>query len=347
MPDVSKIDFRTRLNTAVNGQASPRPNRENQSPAPVIDATAAASGASAPTLVAANSPSQPPSQQTASGITRSAQSGSQGAPPTRDVPAKKQPQEKTIQKSSAPKPQPLTEGKKEAPSTKREKKSPGPKRATVSADDEADSQRPAPRGPPTQYRLQVRLFDGGSVRSSFTPTQTIDKDVRPWLDEKMGDDNRPYNLKHILTPLPSRTLSVAEESQTLQDLGLGSTANLVMVPVQTYTEAYASTGSLPVRGASAIYNIVSSVARTTTGLVGSLVGYGSNTSAGETPPTPAPAETSQRLRPSGPNIRTLGDRQDQDNSQLYNGNQVCIYPDLTGFEHADFELAQLRAPGPE
>jgi UBX domain. len=59
-----------------------------------------------------------------------------------------------------------------------------------------------PRGPPTEYRLQVRLFDGSSVRSSFTPTQSIRNDVRAWLDQKMEDDNRPYNLKHILTPLP-------------------------------------------------------------------------------------------------------------------------------------------------
>lgn len=183
-----------------------------------------------------------------------------------------------------------------------------------------------PRGPPTEYRLQVRLFDGSSVRSSFTPTQSIRNDVRAWLDQKMEGDNRPYNLKHILTPLPSETLSVTQESQTLRDLGLGSTANLVMVPVSAYTEAYSAADSLPVRGISTIYNLASSAASTATGLVGSFLGYGSTAPAsGASTPSPSPATgNSQRPRTTGPNIRTLRDQQDgRGNSQLYNGNQVC------------------------
>jgi hypothetical protein len=190
--------------------------------------------------------------------------------------------------------------------------------------EEPRPQPPIPRGPPSQYRLQVRLFDGRSIRSSFTPTQTIRGDVRPWLDEHMEDDHRPYNLKHILTPLPNRTLSVAEESQTLRDLSLGSTANLVMVPVQTYTTAYAAAGSLPARGISAVYNVVSGVASTATGIVGSMLGYGSSAPADESQSaTPPPGENAQRPRPSGPNIRTLRDQQNERGvSQFYNGNQV-------------------------
>jgi hypothetical protein len=183
-----------------------------------------------------------------------------------------------------------------------------------------------PRGPPTEYRLQVRLFDGSSVRSSFTPTQNIRNDVRAWLDQKMEGDNRPYNLKHILTPLPSETLSATQESQTLRDLGLGSTANLVMVPVATYTEAYSAAGSLPVRGISAIYNLASSAASAATGLVGSFLGYGSTAPTSDTAASSAsPATgTSQRPRTTGPNIRTLRDQQDgRGNNQFYNGNQVC------------------------
>lgn len=193
----------------------------------------------------------------------------------------------------------------------------------------SERQEPKPivsRGPPTEYRLQVRLFDGSSVRSSFTPTQSIRNDVRAWLDQKMEGDNRPYNLKHILTPLPSETLSVAQESQTLRDLGLGSTANLVMVPVSTYTEAYSAAGSLPVRGISAVYNLASSAASTATGLVGSFLGYGSTAPASDATTSSASPATgnSQRPRTTGPNIRTLRDQQDgRGNNQLYNGNQVC------------------------
>lgn len=148
----------------------------------------------------------------------------------------------------------------------------------------------------------------------------------------MTDDKRPYNLKHVLTPLPSRTLSVAEESQALQDLGLGSTANLVMIPVASYTEAYtaAAANSLPVRGISAVYNgvynAVSSVASSATSLLGSFIGYGSSapeSSAQAPPPSPPPPETTRRRRTSGINIRTLHDQRDErDDSQFYNGNQV-------------------------
>jgi hypothetical protein len=146
----------------------------------------------------------------------------------------------------------------------------------------------------------------------------------------MADDNRPYNLKHILTPLPSRTISVSEESKTLEDLGIGPTANLVMVPVSTYTDAYAAAGSsLPVRGISAVYNVVSSAAGVATGLVGSIFGYGatapeSNEAESSVPPSGSPPSTgtSQRPRP-GPTIRTLRDQEDErGNNQLYNGNQV-------------------------
>lgn len=198
-------------------------------------------------------------------------------------------------------------------------------KATSLTDEAPKSKPPVPQGPPNQYRLQVRLFDGRSVRSSFSPTQTIRGDVRPWLDQQTVDDHRPYNLKHILTPLPSRTLSVTEESQTLQDLGLGSTANLVMVPVQSYTEAYSAAGSLPVRAISGFYNAVSSAAGTATELVGSFFGYGAGTPANEPTSSPPPStENARRPRPPGPNIRTLRDQQNgRGDSQLYNGNQVC------------------------
>lgn len=220
--------------------------------------------------------------------------------------------------------------------------------AYIATPSQRQEPKPAvPRGPPTQYRLQVRLFDGSSVRSSFAPTQSIRDDVRPWLDQKMEGDNRPYNLKHILTPLPSETLSIAQESQNLRDLALGSTATLVMVPVSTYTEAYSTAGSLPVRGISAIYNLASSAASTATGLVGSFLGYGPTTPATDaTPSSVSPATgSSQRSRPTGPNIRTLRDQQDgRGDSQLYNGNQVRVdyryYLSEYGF--ADIAISQLN-----
>lgn len=194
--------------------------------------------------------------------------------------------------------------------------------------------------PPKQYRLQVRLFDGSSVRSSFSPTQTIRGDVRPWLNEQLPEKSRPYNLKHILAPLPNRTLSVTEEEQTLQDLNLGPTANLVMIPINSYTEAYAaSSSSLPVRGAYAVYDLVSSAVGNVTKLVGSFLGYGQTTSTAQSEDAYVTASGSgsssqpddrvrRAVRPAasrGSNVRTLRDhRGERDDSQFYNGNQVCF-----------------------
>ncbi|KAL2853903.1 hypothetical protein BJY01DRAFT_206103 [Aspergillus pseudoustus] len=192
------------------------------------------------------------------------------------------------------------------------------------------SSRPAPApGPPMQYRLQVRLFDGRSVRSTFSPSHTIRKDVRPWLDRQM-EERRPYNLKHILTPLPNQTLTIGEEDRTLREIITGSTATFVMVPIKSYTEAYSDSGSLPVRAVSSVYGIISSVVGTATGYVGSWLGYGQTQAAQPQSETTQPAESpspneNPRRRPFGPNIRTLRDQLDgQDRSEFYNGNQVRL-----------------------
>ncbi|OJD16894.1 hypothetical protein AJ78_02992 [Emergomyces pasteurianus Ep9510] len=197
-------------------------------------------------------------------------------------------------------------------------------------------QRPQPKARPNQFRLQIRLFDGSSVRSSFSPTQTIQNDVRPWLDSQRSNIDAPYNLKQILTPLPSRTISVAEEDRTLEELGLGPTANLVMVPVRTYTEAYASVGaSLPIRALYAGYGLVTGTAGAVAGAIGSILGM-SQGSATNTEPAAsesqsvaeAPSGVSLRGGRNGrSNVRTLHDSDDDDREarQFYNGNQVWIY----------------------
>lgn len=334
MPDISKDAFQSRLGAAVKGQKPSEPVQQSQSSPPAV--------APVPNITQTRYPTYPSPQaaRVASSSTQpkpreennsAGESATNNAQPKKTVPAKPQPpkaeQKKAIAKQEKAEKAPL-KPKQTIPS----------KKATPSSE-ERKPQPPVPRGPPSQYRLQVRLFDGSSVRSSFSPTQTIRSDVRPWLDGQMGTEQRPYNLKHILTPLPSRTLSVSEESQSLQDLGLGSTANLVMVPVSSYTDAYSAAGSsLPVRGISAVYNVVSSVASTATGLVGSLIGYGPTAPAANgsgSPPasTSASSENTQRPRNTGLNIRTLRDQQnDRKGSQFYNGNQVCYFNRLAHSE---------------
>ncbi|PGH09521.1 hypothetical protein GX51_00626 [Blastomyces parvus] len=197
-------------------------------------------------------------------------------------------------------------------------------------------QRSPPKPKPNQFRLQIRLFDGSSVRSSFSPTQTIQDDVRPWLDSQRSDGDTPYNLKQILTPLPNRAISDAEEDQTLEELGLGPTANLVMVPVRTYTEAYASAGaSLPVRGLYAGYNLVTGTVGAVAGAIGSILGISQGqatnpepTATESSPAAEAPNRANLRGGRNGrSNVRTLYDGdEDGEGRQFYNGNQLNFEP---------------------
>lgn len=178
------------------------------------------------------------------------------------------------------------------------------------------------------------------MRNSFGPDATIQDDVRPWIDNQRIDGDAPYTLKHILTPLPNKTITDLEENQTLRDLRIGPTANLVMVPIQTYTDAYTSPGSsLPVRVVSAGYNLTTGTVGAVAGVVGSFLGLGRTQSpeadsSSSTSPSPPPDTTStenptsgNRLgsrRPGSNNVRTLHDSDpDRDNQEFYNGNQVC------------------------
>lgn len=212
--------------------------------------------------------------------------------------------------------------------------------ATAAATPESSLSRSKPT---QQCRLQVRLFDGSSVRTSFPPTATIHANVRPWLDAHRSDGNSPYTLKHILTPLPNHTISDAEEERTLEDLSLGPTANLIMVPVPSYIDAYASSSSvasLPFRAASAGYGLMSGVVGAVAGTVGSFLGYGAQQQpAGNNPVDVTTAQQASGPTRSGPssrgggiNIRTLYDQRDgRDDRQFYNGNQVFT-PSCAGTE---------------
>ncbi|KAJ5692179.1 hypothetical protein N7462_001602 [Penicillium macrosclerotiorum] len=336
LPGISKEDFKARLVAAINGQGPSvsASTRQSQNSTASINNTV--------TPVAPNTaiPASPP---TSSQPSPSTSVLSSSTPPIQSnhtsledrVVHKKTPKPASSKsqpsKENQKKPSPLPGAKEKTVHVPPKAPNPIASKDPAPTVEEPKPQSPIPRGPPSHYRLQVRLFDGRSVRSSFLPNQTISRNVRPWLDEQMTDDHRPYNLKHILTPLPNRTLSLSEESQTLQDLGLGSTANLVMVPVRSYTEAYASAAaSLPARGISAVYNVVSSVASSATGIMGSFIGLSSNASATEPAPassSPTPSENTRRPHSTGPRIRTLRDQQiGQDENQLYNGNQLNFEP---------------------
>lgn len=117
--------------------------------------------------------------------------------------------------------------------------------------------------------LQIRLFDGSTIRNRFPSSSTLEKDVRPWIDVEQQIAGSPYTFKQILAPLPSKSISESEEVQTLQDLGLVPNATLVLVPIASYQTAY-ETGGGGVAGT--VGGAVRGVASVGMGLVGSVVG---------------------------------------------------------------------------
>jgi hypothetical protein len=194
-----------------------------------------------------------------------------------------------------------------------------------------------------EVHLNVRMFDGATVRSTFPRTANLQDDVRPWLDrefsaraENPNERQPPYYFKHILAPLPSRELSAGDESQTLGDIDLAPSATLILVPVKGYTDAYAGGSRGIVSGpAGSVFNLVGGAFN----LAGSAVGYVSNTLSSVLGSGGSAQQDSQQQTSEGRSlgntpqeqpgsasirVRTLADQRTREprNEQLYNGNQV-------------------------
>ncbi|KAF1958621.1 hypothetical protein CC80DRAFT_468202 [Byssothecium circinans] len=200
-----------------------------------------------------------------------------------------------------------------------------------------------------EVHLNVRLFDGGTVRKTFLRTAKLENDVRPWVDqeaaaraENPNDKQPPYYFKQILAPLPSKELSAGEEAETLGDIDLAPSATLVLVPVKGYTEAYAGGPTGIVYGAAGnvmslvggAFNVAGSVLGYVGNTVSSVLGGGASSvtqpdaqsqssggrSLGESQQQGQTSSAANNIR-----VRTLADQQsrDQNNQNFYNGNQVC------------------------
>ena len=166
---------------------------------------------------------------------------------------------------------------------------------------------------PTECALQVRLFDGSTIRSRFPAMGNLKADVRPWIDEQQEDDT-PYTFKHVLTPLPNKNIEAEEEDDSLYHCGLTPNATLILVPVANFTPAYESGGILG-RG----FGLVSSGFGAVTGLLGSVLGAGGAAAPeadnGTTSAGPSHTNTTK--------VRTLRDQEPKkDDREFYNGNAV-------------------------
>lgn len=163
----------------------------------------------------------------------------------------------------------------------------------------------------SQCAIQVRLFDGSTIRSSFGSGQTLRTHVRAWIDEH-HDGDIPYTFRQVLTPSPNRFIGDSEEDQSLEDVGLCPSATLILIEVKAFAPAYNNGAAGLVKGGIAAgYGIVSSSINLFSGIVGGFLPVSSNQQ---------PAERVLRSTPDA--RRPARDNTPDEQQEYYNGNSV-------------------------
>jgi hypothetical protein len=204
----------------------------------------------------------------------------------------------------------------------------------------ANQSRPSTRKVSEHCAIQVRLLDGSTIRNRFSSHETL-KDVRKWVDETREDGKEAYTFKVLLTPLPSKTIDVTEEGESLQALGLVPSSTLILLRVSRSSSAYSS-AARPVADSAApegnvIQRFIGYILAIITGLFSNAVAFFSTLLSTTGPPAAAPepssSQTSQSQGGSDAARRrrgriagvdhTDGRRNDQ---QFYNGNSVSHPP---------------------
>ncbi|KAL8839566.1 MAG: hypothetical protein Q9170_001670 [Blastenia crenularia] len=195
-----------------------------------------------------------------------------------------------------------------------------------------------------QCSLQIRLFDGSTIRGKFGPQQTLNHAVRPWVEEQRTDGDTPYTFKQTLTPLRNKTISISEEEESLQSLGLLPSATMVMIPIQGYIGAYTNDQGLVGKAMSAGYNAASAGGSMLKGAFGSMLGFGraspdaQGIGSGQKRDKTSlngNGQTAATAAHEGVKIRTLNQRRDDSGEhELYNGNQVSNLSTSLGLKAA-------------
>jgi outer membrane lipoprotein SlyB len=206
-----------------------------------------------------------------------------------------------------------------------------PQIQTVDGAGSTSATSPVPKS--RDIRVQVRTFDGTTLRQTFSPSANITSDIRPWIDST-SSQSVPYNLKLILTPLPNRNIEAAEEEQSLVDLGITKSCTLVMMPVKGYVESYtgSTAGGIVGSAVSGGYSLVTGTAGAVFGGVKSLLGWTGQSGAAENPTTSAAESNQEDSEPSTQSVRvrTLADQRieaaKKKDQQFYNGNQLNFQP---------------------
>ncbi|KAJ4416064.1 hypothetical protein N0V82_006987 [Gnomoniopsis sp. IMI 355080] len=191
-----------------------------------------------------------------------------------------------------------------------------------------------------QCAIQVRLFDGSTIRTRFPAKATISQEVRKWVDENRTDGNDPYTFKIILTPLPNKAIDHGtEEDQTLEELGLAPSSTLVLTPVDRYSSAYTNMNAgltNPVsRLVTAVLAFLVNILGGVTGALGGLghvgttassTGDGSSVGASQHDRGESQGQAAASGRDGSGRIKGFQNPNDQRDHQLYNGNSLNFEP---------------------
>ncbi|OLN86037.1 UBX domain-containing protein 4 [Colletotrichum chlorophyti] len=187
---------------------------------------------------------------------------------------------------------------------------------------ESSSLAPSTSGASGMTALQVRLFDGSTIRSRFPSSKTLGGDVRAWIDEQGTDGAKePYRFKVVLAPQPSRRIDDTEEGKSLAELGLSPSSTLVLAPVGAHASAYegSSVGAmaltfllLPLTLLQWLWGLIS-------GVFSGLGTRGQAEEAGAEPVTVREQRKGRFSQFANPDDRR-GDH------QLYNGNSLNFEP---------------------
>ncbi|KAF6810245.1 UBX domain-containing protein 4 [Colletotrichum sojae] len=169
--------------------------------------------------------------------------------------------------------------------------------------------------------LQVRLFDGSTLRNRFPSSKTLREDVRKWIDAERTDGSRdPYRFKVVLAPQPSRAIDDTEEDKSLADLGLSPSSTLILAPVGAHVSAYES----GVGGAVAKFLLLPlALLQWLWGLIsGVFSGLGSRARSDEGAAEPVTVREQRKGKFS--QFANPDDR--RGDNQLYNGNSLNFEP---------------------
>ncbi|KAK0763904.1 hypothetical protein N5P37_003294 [Trichoderma harzianum] len=166
--------------------------------------------------------------------------------------------------------------------------------------------------------IQVRLFDGSTIRSRFKTASPL-KEVRRWVDENR-EGNAPYTFKQVLTPLPNKNIDATEENKALGELGLVPSSTLVLIPVQKYSSAYSAAEQQQKSFFSKFLAMILGFFTWLLSLIG--LGGGQREITRERASSDATARTASEER----NRRVRGLQNLQRDHQLYNGNSLNFEP---------------------